>query len=188
MRDVTKQTPAQIEAAVTKAVAFLEYCQHSNLMLDGRGIPSFVDQVGMDDQFNHLYASDLSKLFEMARGGDIEADCALRVRILEDAQNGALTREKCSVLGWLLLAPRPEPRASRELKNRNFFIATAVCRTTALGFLPTRNKASYESVSACQVVARALTRLGLPMTENAVRAVWDDNKGAVEKIAFVPVK
>jgi hypothetical protein len=187
MREAAKHTPADVAAAEARAIAFLRYCLQNNLMLDGLEDPSIAEQAeqSYNDLIN-LYDDDLAKLFKMARKGDVDADRTLRDRILDEAGRGALTKEKHEVLNWLLLEHRPTLPRSRgraELKNRNFIIASAVNRITALEFAPTRSRDRRDSVSsACQIVSKALKQLGLRTSERTVENIWNDNKNVVGRI------
>jgi hypothetical protein len=190
MRDAAKRMPAEIDA-MSAAVAFLGYCLRNNYLLPGEKKPrvSIFQPAHPSNELADFYKNDLDKLAKLAREGDIEADYWLRIYLLDEAKNGPLTQEKHDVLGWLLLAPQPKLPARRgrnKLQDRNFLIATAVLRiNTAFGFPPTRNR-DGRGVSASQIVAMALTKLGMKMTERAVEEIWNDNKGVVERIAFVP--
>jgi len=57
----------------------------------------------------------------------------------------------------------------------------------ALGFTAMRSRHGGGE-SASHIVAHALTKLGMRMSERAVERVWSHNKSVVERIAFVPLK
>jgi hypothetical protein len=185
--------PPEIEAAMTEAVRFFEYCRQHGFWPDGEQARVSIFRPRRNrKELLDLYDNDLAALFGMVREGDVEADLVLRQYILNEAKEGPLTGLKHDILGWLLLMPRPEPPASRgrqELRDRNFLIATAVKRITSFGFAATRNRAgTADSTSACQIIAMALTKLGMPKTERAVEDIWVNNKREVEERGFVPLE
>jgi hypothetical protein len=195
MRQARKDLqPSDVDAAMADAIRFLSYCQrHGLLPCHPQPKVSMFQPTHNPNELLGLYSNDLDALFKMAREGDAESDLVLRQSILEDVKKGPLARQKQEALGWLLLARPPEssaPRDPHELTDRNFLIATAVYRITALGFTPTRNRArTADSASACQITAMALKKLGMPMTERAIERVWNESKQVVEKRGFaVPLK
>jgi hypothetical protein len=185
--------PADFDAAMADAIRFLGYCRrHGWLPGEQQARVSTFQPAHDPNELRDFYEKDLAELFKLARQGDVEADQVLRQSILDDVKNGLLTRQKFKALSWLLLARRSEPPAAQgrqELKDRNFLIATVIFRITAFGFTPTRNRArTASSISACQIAAMALEKIGMPMTERAIEEVWGDNKQAVEKCGFVPLE
>jgi hypothetical protein len=178
---------------MAEAVSFFVDCRRHGLWLDEKqaGVSIF-RPVRDPNELRDLYENDLAALFEMARQGDVEADLVLRQSILNDAKEGPLTGRKLDILGWFLFGRQPEPPATRgrqELTDRNFLIATAVKRITALGITPTRNRArKLNCVSACQIVAEALQKIDISLSESAVERIWDKNKQTVETTGFVPLK
>jgi hypothetical protein len=55
--------------------------------------------------------------------------------------------------------------------TRDFYIALTVQRVVALGFRPTRNRAT-DAESACSVTKKALEKCGLHMEESNVEKIW----------------
>lgn len=53
-----------------------------------------------------------------------------------------------------------------------FHVAWTILNVTMLGFRPTRNRAT-EAEFACSIVARALGRLGVHLSESAVEKIWE---------------
>jgi hypothetical protein len=79
-----------------------------------------------------------------------------------------------------LLHLNPPPAARKRGRNvdreRNHFIIVAIKLTVRRGFPATRNRAAKNSTSACSIVAKALSQLGVNLTERSVERIWERRK------------
>lgn len=58
--------------------------------------------------------------------------------------------------------------------TRNFYIACTIHHIVKEGFKPTRNRATTEVESACSIVAKALPKIGVHLSESAVEKIWGE--------------
>ena len=132
---------------------------------------------------------DPNVLLEMARLGDVDAEHKLRV-LARIELTLDLAREDCKIsrpvlqyLCELLRRDETRPnsrakrgRSKRALLQRDQGIVLTVRQVCwEHGFAATRNRepsGEAPGASGCSIVADALTRLGIRMTERAVEAIW----------------
>jgi hypothetical protein len=125
-------------------------------------------------------------LIEMAKVGGEDADSAL-CQLAVDFIQGSCPMP--SNLGRYISArlrsstgarARPKRRGPKTYTNfrRNFAIVCAVARLVSQGFCVTRNRATTRE-SACSIVAAALERLGIHLSEDAVVKAYTEYENLV---------
>jgi hypothetical protein len=122
------------------------------------------------------------RLIAAAKSGDADADTILRGGIAISLRfDWPLPLcLKLYAADALAAGIRVAQRQQQALKNRrrDLEIALAVYVVSKdFGFLPTRNYAAHDvdgaAESACSIVARALARNGIHMSEGAVAKIWE---------------
>ena len=80
---------------------------------------------------------------------------------------------------WLHLADQPEPsrRGRPAMRRRDFWITHVIeLLVDKYRLTPTRSRASaakyQQQLTACAIVARALSKLGITLAESAVEVIW----------------
>jgi hypothetical protein len=182
MPKTVKRTKEELNAVINEAVKFLNpYILLG--YLSGSTTPE-VSRLNYEQHYtalHTLYHGDLSKLSKLAELGSLEAILTLKSGLIADTEDGPLTKEKRDLLEWLLFSPPPSKkgRGRTEKRDRNIIIASAIRKIEALDFKATRNeatKADNSAISACQIIAVALTHLGIGITERAVERIWSRYK------------
>jgi hypothetical protein len=119
------------------------------------------------------------RLIARARDGDPVAQKLIFLIAARFVEGGcAMPRRLRAYMAELLYSQaRGIPQGRRGQKpyakfTRNFDVACIILEVVKLGFHPTRNRATQESESACSVVAKALVKLGVHMSDSAVEKVW----------------
>jgi hypothetical protein len=89
----------------------------------------------------------------------------------------------------LLPRPRRGRRTVGEFAPRDYLIVKAIKQITRQGFKPTRNPASKRPCG-CSIVAAALARVGVHMSESAITTIWDQRarvKAVIELFEAIEV-
>lgn len=162
-------------AARTDAVTFLTPFWRDGWLPGPRdGSLSFLLPTRPGTELAELYYSDLTRLADLARSGDLEADLALRVHLWQETRHAPLSPEKYDLLNWALWSP-PATHSKRDRErnqDRNIIIAAAVQRVASYGFAPTRNVTTAHAASACSIVADVLEELGMVLAESTIAEIW----------------
>lgn len=172
MRDVAQVPSTEADAALEVAITFLRSCAANNWFNAAPAGISFFLPKHKRAKLDAMYEKNFTKLFAMARKGDVEAGHYLRQELSEETNLSLAKRE---ALRWLLLASvtKRRRRGRKKVANqdRDFIIAQAVLRATAAsGLDATRSTAT---ASGSSVVAEALRQLGLPrMSERTINRIW----------------
>ena len=166
---------AETDAAVEVAITFLRSCAANNWFDAAPAGISFFLPKHKRAKLDAMYEKNFTKLFGMARKGDVEVDHYLRQELSEETDLSPAKRE---ALRWLLLSPatRHRGRGREKVANhdRDFIVSQAVLHVTATTGLPaTRNAGTVDTLSGASVVVEALRRSGLPrMSERTVNRIW----------------
>jgi hypothetical protein len=121
------------------------------------------------------------KLIKRAISGDVDADgalCAIALKYIYFGKRMPTTLGAyiCHVLERRLKERGPRRRGADPYVHvaRNMYIVGTVARLSLEGFSPTRNKARKEGAreSGCSIVTKALTKIGMSITEDGVEEVW----------------
>lgn len=118
-----------------------------------------------------------------AEGGDAAADACLRVAAAMFLERGQTVPVSLgSYIARSLRASLPRPRKHRlQNRARDGVIFDCINDAIKLGFSPTRNAASRGredcTLSACAIVATALSKIGMHISEEAVEKVWNKMTG-----------
>jgi len=177
------RNPAEIEAIIVELTTML------GLPYRLGGFKPTTDR----KRVNRRLPNDEAQLFGMAQSGDLDAQEALR-RGIEVAfvfgtapdpdglRSIALSEIRVSYLKWLMRessASTTKPSRGRVrpklLQVRNEGIVAAIEWVVGKGIPPTRERATADKgglLSACAIVAEALRRLGLHMTERNIEDIW----------------
>ena len=146
-------------------------------------VPLVLNEDGRLVPRNYVASPDIyddeqgARLIVKARAGDYVAKSVLYRLAADFVESGwAMPKRLGEYIGHRLKAealnsrkrPGRDPYANR---RRNFRIARTICEVVKLGFRPTRNRAS-QNKSACSIVAQALARGGIHLSESAVEKIW----------------
>jgi hypothetical protein len=105
-----------------------------------------------------------------AEAGDAGADALLRDVAI--TQLPSLPPRLAKYVGGLLAdRERRKRHGAPDEFDRDICIHHVVWKIVQTGFKPTRNEVS-ELDSACSIVAKALTKLGVPFSEKNVQRIW----------------
>jgi len=136
---------------------------------------------GIDGKLAHNDDSKGAKLVRKAIDGDADADAALCEIAFKYVGFECKMPQHLWVYIMLLLrrrfvAPARRSRGGDKYANlaRNRFIVIALTHLKHRGFKPTRNRESKNDrqESGCSIVAQALNRIGIHITEVGVEEVW----------------
>lgn len=111
-----------------------------------------------------------------AMDGDLEADGILREIALEKLQEG-LPPNLAAYISSILADGRSRSGrqgARQRYYARDAWICLAVEEINNLGFDVTRNSTTTEAMSASSIVAKALTELGVTLSEKSIERIWND--------------
>jgi hypothetical protein len=143
---------------------------------DGRLVPKFLGTPGR----HHIYDDEEkgAELIAKAANGDdvahnvlckiaaafVEGGCAMPARLREYITEALRSQAR----------EAPQRRRGQDPyanHGRNFCVACAILHVVKLGFRPTRNRAT-EDESACSIVAQALAKFGIHLSDSAVEKIW----------------
>jgi hypothetical protein len=158
---------AEVEAAIKMAAQFLTDARAK----DGWCTRDWSDAIAPEYLTQEVFEASYDELWDRARRGDREADTILRNRIWLDLARCGPTDEIKLWLQRLLFVDRPPPDETAN-QGRDEWITTAVSKVVGLGFNPTRSRANKKVESACSIVTKALTRVGIHKTESAINEIW----------------
>jgi hypothetical protein len=178
-----QHTPEEIKVVVRDVHDYLKLAAHWRGLLprkdgrSGRDLPEKQDE-----------------LLEMARQGNVDAyDMLRQLAIIElnllSVQPAKISLTTLSFIFDLFKkyepsTPRKRGRDANSHLQRDRRIVNAVELVSRCGFKPTRNRASADkegSPSGCSIVTSVLKRLGIPMTERNVEAIWARRRQIVDK-------
>jgi hypothetical protein len=127
-------------------------------------------------------------VIDLARNGDADADEVLQVMVAELNARGRLAPDPLQeyvadkAAGKIPLQEYFADKAGGKIGkrsgqprkwDRNYFIALAVREVIGAGYEPSRNPAS-DHESACSIVAREATVIGLALAEKTIADIWTD--------------
>ena len=130
---------AETDAAVEVAITFLRSCAANNWFDAAPAGISFFRPKHKRAKLDAMYEKNFTKLFGMARKGDVEVDHYLRQELSEETDLSPAKRE---ARRWLLLSSRPTSGTAAVVEkkvanqDRDFIIAQAVLHATAATGLP----------------------------------------------------
>jgi hypothetical protein len=137
----------------------------------------------------NLHPAHRLDIIATARAGNPDADAVVRMLILDaNNNNQPLPVELFAYQMEIVNSGRHKQRPARKRKNnmlRNIIITLtvgAVCET--FGLQPTGRSARHRS--ACSIVAEALRRAHIAMSEEAIVSVWKDYRGVVPTVPGWP--
>jgi hypothetical protein len=135
--------------------------------VNGRPEPTLIDQLDQEEGL---------KLIKRALAGDASVDAALSelgaVLIFSEAP---MPKRLRGYLAFKLLSRQSEGvRPRRALPIRDWYLAGAVAIVAQHGFAPSKASAigADPRISACAVVAEALARLGIQLSEAEIARSW----------------
>jgi hypothetical protein len=170
-------------AFVQRALSPAATCDASELSPSFESLPIFE---GLDEGPAQYDDDKGAKLIGMSWDGDTDADAAL---CFIASKMLLFRRELPPHLSAYISAVLLERSDKREHRrrggnpyakgSRDFFIVGAVARLVQIGFNPTRNRASPDEAeeSACSIVAKALERIGMYISEAGIEKAWRKTKG-----------
>ena len=117
-------------------------------------------------------------LVEKARRGDADADSLLQKVGLQFVSAGAPIPEPLRgyIADHLRDQTKPMRRRGKHRQAdllRNFAITYLIARVAEHGFLATRNRETRNQESACSILAAALVKAGVHMSETGVEKIWN---------------
>jgi hypothetical protein len=148
---------------------------------DGRLVPRLGGRPG---DFDNVYDDDKAEpLIAKASDGDQMAHnvlCSVAARFVESGC-AMPSRLRAYIAGTLSSQFRKAPQRHRgpdPYANyiRDGDVARVIGEVVKLGFRPTRNRATTEAESACSIVAKALTKVGLNLSVPAVEKIWSASR------------